>query len=66
MPRSIPAITANRIQAKANAKTVVAPYAEAVNGGRLELPVKRIVELQDAPEAHPRSMRSIMWFQLST
>jgi hypothetical protein len=65
MPRSIPAITANRIQAKASAKTV-APYAEAVNGGRLELPVKRIVELQDAPEAHPRSMRSIMWFQLST
>jgi len=46
-----PAITANRIQAKANAKTV-AHYAEAVNSGKLELPVKRILELQDAPEAH--------------
>jgi len=46
-----PAITVNRIQAKANAKTV-AYYAEAVNSGKLELPVERILELQDAPEAH--------------
>ncbi len=46
-----PTITANRIQANANAR-VIAHYAEAVNSGNLELPVERILELQDAPEAH--------------
>ena len=45
-----PTVTANRIMARANAKTV-ALYAGAVNRRELELPIKRNLRLQDAAAA---------------